>query len=202
MSLTLTRTDVQEFSRKNQYAMTMFMTAGCDYFACRCCLLNGLWSGFRLASEAVEKLLKASIFLRTGTHSKLKRLKRSDLHNPYRLKEELKSARADPRLDGYDDLLRKLHDEYQKRYPDNEITGQGVSSQELAQIDALFLYLVEALPMPDKVKYRSAFFAFLCDEKARRCQNYHWAIAQNPLLQKKMPLFEAKYHQVEKHLYG
>ena len=130
-------------------AMTMFMTASSDYFACRCCILNGLSSGFRLASEAVEKLLKASIFLRTGTQS---RLKGHDRHNPYRLKEELKSAHVDSTLDGYDPLLKKLHDHYQSRYPDNQTTGRGASGEELAEIDALFLYLVETLPMPDEVK--------------------------------------------------
>jgi hypothetical protein len=198
MPLALTRAEAQEFARKNQYAMTMFMTASSDYFACRCCILNGLSSGFRLASEAVEKLLKASIFLRTGTQS---RLKGHDRHNPYRLKEELKSAHVDSTLDGYDPLLKKLHDHYQSRYPDNQTTGRGASGEELAEIDVLFLYLVETLPMPDEVKYRSAFFAWLCDEDSRRnWRNYYWAVEGNQLLQGKMLLIEAKYQQVLKQL--
>ncbi len=59
MVLTLSRQDVEDFSRENQYAMMMFMDAGFDYNAARCCVLNALHSGFRLASDSVEKLLKA-----------------------------------------------------------------------------------------------------------------------------------------------
>jgi hypothetical protein len=200
MTLTLTRKEIDEYARKNRYAIMMFHIAASDYFACRCCILNMLSSGFRLASEAVEKLLKATIFLRSGAKCKLEASKR---HNPYLLKEELKSACLDPTLDGYDALLNKLHDHYQSRYPDNRTTGRGSSSQELPEIDALFLHLVEALPMPDEVKYRTKFFTELCDEDSRLYwRNYYWAVECNQLLQSKMPSIEAKYQQVLKHLYG
>jgi hypothetical protein len=199
MTLTLTRQDVSDFSRKNLYAGMMFMDAGFDYIACRCCILNMLHSGFRLGSEAIEKILKAHIYLTTGAKT---RLNGNDLHNPYQLKEELKAVRCDLRLDSFDDLLRKLHDHYQSRYFDNPTTGRGATSEELSQIDELFMYLVETLPMPDEVKYRSAFMAGLCDENSRRYwRNYYWAVERNPILQGKMPQIERTYRDVYEHLY-
>ena len=156
MALTLTRDEEAVYARKNQYALMMFMDAGLDYFACRCCILNGLDTGFRLASEATEKLLKAFIYLATGTKTTLTGYRR---HDPYLLKEELKAAHKDQQLDGFDDLLRQLHHHYQTRYFDNPATDQH-SPTRLDRIDDLFVYLVETLPMPDEVKYRSMFFAF------------------------------------------
>jgi hypothetical protein len=200
MQLTLTREQARQYAGKNQYAMMMFMDAGSDYFACRCCILNALHSGFRLASEAVEKLLKAFIFLQTGTKSTLKG---RDRHNPYLLKEELKASRPDQKLDSYDDLLHKLYDHFLSRYYDNPVTGKGASGEELPKIDELFLYLVETLPMPDEVKYRPAFFAEICDENSRRYwRNYYWAMERNEVLQRKMESIERSYQQVLKHLYG
>jgi hypothetical protein len=200
MLLTLSRQDIADFSHKNQYALMMFMDAGFDYIAARCCILNMLHSGFRLASDAVEKLLKAHIFLATAARTKLHR---KDLHNPYALKQELNSLRFDKRLDSYDDLLRKLYDHFEGRYFDNPVSGKGASSEELAQIDGLFMYLVETLPMPDEVKYRSSFLASLCDENSRTYwKNYYWAVERNPTLQAKMPQIEQTYQEVLKHLYG
>ena len=119
MALALTRKDVQEFARQKQYAMMMFMDAAGDYIACRCCILNALHSGFRLASEAVEKLLKAHIFLATGNKTTLRR---NDRHNPYLLKQEMNAALRDKKLDSFDDMLLKLYDHYQSRYFDNPRT--------------------------------------------------------------------------------
>jgi hypothetical protein len=200
MALTLTRQEVREYAHRNQYAMLMFMGASSDYFACRCCILNGLFCGFRLASEAVEKLLKAFIFLQTGARSTLKG---RDRHNPYLLKKELTALRPDKNLDTYDDLLQTLYDHFLSRYYDNPTTGKGASGEELPLVDELFLYLVESLPMPDEIKYRSAFFAHLCEENDRKYwRNYYWAMERNEVLNKKMPLIERTYQQVRSHLYG
>jgi hypothetical protein len=199
MPLTLTRSEVDEYARANKYAMMMFMDASSDYFACRCCILNALHSGFRLASEAVEKLLKALIYLTTGEKTKLRG---KDRHNPYLLKEELRAEHRDQVLDGFDDLFRKLYDHYQSRYFDNPVTGKGASSEELNQIDDLFIHLVETLPMPDEVKYRCKFFADLCEEDDRRYwRNYYWATERNRALKRKMEAIERRYQQVLAHLY-
>jgi hypothetical protein len=200
MTLTMTKPEVDDYARTNQYAMLMLFVAGSDYFACRCCILNMMSSGFRLASEAVEKLLKAYIFLETKQKTTLKQ---NDRHNPYLLKEELQSAlkARDTELDNFDGLLNQLFGHYQSRYPDNK--GQGsASSQELTQIDKLFIFLIEKLPMPDELKYRSGFFVSVYDSNARQFwRDYHWATEQNSLLQAKMPLIEQRYKEVFEHLY-
>jgi hypothetical protein len=199
MALSLTRADVEEYSRKNQYAMMMFMGAGSDYIASRCCILNTLFAGFRLASEAVEKILKAHIFLVTGEKTKLRG---NDRHNPYLLKQELNTVRQDRRLDTFDALLLKLYDHYQSRYFDNRVTGKGASGDELIQIDELFIYLVETLPVSDEVKYRTAFIAHLCEANDRQVwRNHYWAVERNQTLQPKIPQIERTYREVFEHLY-
>ena len=200
MNLTLTRQQVGEYASNNQYLMMMFATASEDYFACRCCILNMLSSGFRLASQAVEKMLKAHIFNATGQES---RLRGQERHNPYLLKVESTAARPDKRLDDFDELLKKLYDHYQSRYYDSPTSGKGASSEELRDIDELFVYLVESLPMPDEVKYRSVFFAGLCDENARRYwRNHYWAIERNQALQGKMASIGSKYQEVLNHFHA
>jgi hypothetical protein len=177
----------------------MFMSASDDYCACRCCILNMLSAGFRLASEAIEKMLKAFIYLQTGSPTKLKR---NDKHTPYLLKQELGETYHDQRLDSFDLLLRRLFDHYQTRYFDNPRSGEGASSEELPQIDDLFIYLVQNLPMPDEVKYRSKFFADLFDSNARKYwRNHHWLVEQNLALHSKMKTMEDRYQHVLMHLY-
>ena len=199
MTLVLTREDADEYARTNQYATMMLGNASADYFACRCCILNTLGTGFRLGSEAVEKLLKVFVYLVTDAKSTLKR---NDRHNPFLLKQELARVYSDPKLNSFDGLLRKLFEHYQSRYFDNAGKGEGASSEELPQIDDLFIHLIESLPMPDEVKYRSYFFSTLCDANARiYWGNYRWAIERNHVLQPKMPAIELRYRQVFKHLY-
>ncbi len=196
----MTKEQVADYAHDNQYAMMMFMGASWDYVAGRCCVLNKLYPGYRLMSEAAEKLLKAFIFLKSGARSTLRR---NDRHNPYRLKQELRTVHPDPKLDSFDDLLQRLYDHFQSRYYDNPTSGRGASSNELDQIDDLFIYLVETLPMPDEAKYRSTFFTGLCSPDMRRhWRHYHWTTESNRALQGKMEPIERKYKQVFEHLYG
>lgn len=197
--LTMTLHDTQKYSRANLYAMMMFRDAGLDYVACRCCTLNWLFTGLRLGSEAVEKLLKAFIFLKSGAKSSLTR---NDRHNPYLLKEELKKVHSDPQLDKYDSLLNKLFDHYQSRYWDNPVTGKGASTAEVHGIDDLFIYLTETLPMPDEVKYRTMFFVMLCDEGVRQhWRAYEWITKDNRAIQGKLDTMNQRYQEVFKRLY-
>ena len=54
-----------------------------DYVAARCCILNGLFPGFMLASQAVEKFLKALFVFECKEKVK-------NIHDPFGLKECLK----------------------------------------------------------------------------------------------------------------
>lgn len=61
--LTMTDEQVFEFARKNKAAMLMVDVAAKDYVACRCCLINGLFTGLVLGAQTVEKMLKGYILL-------------------------------------------------------------------------------------------------------------------------------------------
>src|ERR1051326_2341991 len=57
--------------------------------------------------------------------------------------------------------------------------------------------------MPEEVKYRSAFFASLCDENSRRYwNNYRWAMEHNQALRVRIMHIEKTYQEVVEHLYS
>jgi hypothetical protein len=144
-----------------------------------------------LASEAIEKLLKAAIFLESGEKMKSN-------HDASALKDKLKRLK-DYDLDKYDDQLKKLYDHYQSRYHDNPTTGKGASSEELPHIDALWLELMEKLPIPDEVKYLTAFFSYLADPNPYWL-NDHWLKLENQALAPKLNSIRAKYLEIRSHV--
>lgn len=188
--LTMTRQEVAGYFSERQYAGMRIYTATGDYTAARCCILNGLFSGFVLASEAIEKLLKAAIYLETGEEVMTG-------HDSFALKEKLKRAR-DYGLDGYDEILKKLYLHYQSRYHENH--GGGASSRELVEIDALWLELMEKLPIPDEAKYRTAFYSFIA-EPNEFWRNDVWLTTNNQALAPKMDAIKTRYQEVFRHLY-
>jgi HEPN domain-containing protein len=190
-TLTMSRQEVMKYWSDNKYAGMMIFAATDDYTAARCCIGNALFSGFILAAQAIEKLLKALIYLESG-----KGLKG---HNPFELKEKLKGLK-DNHLDQYDDVLKKLHDHYQGRYYDNVTTGKGASSEELLEIDALWLELMEKMPVPDEAKYRTAFFSFLAEPNPH-WHNDFWLKTGNAALAPQLISIIARYQQVKKHLH-
>jgi len=188
----MSRQEVSKFWSDNKYAAMMIFVATGDYIAARCCILNALFPGFVLASQAIEKLLKALIYLESREEMKTG-------HNPFDLKQKLKGLR-DYDLDKYDATLNKLYDHYQGRYHDNKTTGKGASSEELPEIDALWLELVEKLPVPDEAKYRIAFFDFLIDPNPH-WRNDVWLKTANRALAPKLIAITRRYQEVRSHLY-
>ena len=189
--------EVQKYCRKNKYATMRFFEASDDYIAARCCILNGLFSGFTLASQAVEKILKAFIYLESK-----KEARRG--HNLLELKNDLKKSK-DCGLDKYDNLLKKLYDHYLARYYEDdpgyhEDGTSGASSEELIEIDKLWLELVEKLPMPDEAKYRMKFFADLFEGNPYRNSKY-WVTRKNQVLKKQISTMEKRYGEVFQYLY-
>lgn len=198
MAYLLDRKGVMEWGTQHQYANMRFFGATEDYTAARCCILNGLFVGFTLASQAIEKLLKAIIFLETGKGMKTQ-------HNPYELKEKLKKIK-DYDLDSFDIMLKKLYDHYLARYYENDPKvhadgSSGASSEELVLIDELWFTLVEKLPMPDEVKYRMMLFANLFEPNPYWL-NGVWLTKNNSAFNKRKTVLSEKYTEVCKHLYG
>jgi hypothetical protein len=198
-SLTMSRADVDVYARANQYPTMMFMSAGDDYVASRCLILNALGVGSELFSRSVEKLLKACIFLETGNKTSLGR---RDRHQPFKLKQELEQGR-DYGLDKYDPLLQKMYGHFQRRYFDNPNQSKGASSEELEQFDELWIHLVEKIPFPIEVKYRSKLFGMLFSENGSKYwPGYrHWFTLNNKAIANKLQQMEKTYIAVEKHLY-
>lgn len=173
--------------------MLMFMKASDDYLAARCLIMNALFSGFTLASQAVEKLLRALIYLETGKKIKNKEI----FHDPFQLKEVI-------RIDSpkFDKTLKKLADHYSSRYHDGKIKydTNGASTEELDDIDNIWVFLIKKLPLPNEVKFRSAFFGYLFEGNAKLLFG-RWAILNNKALEKDLVYFEKKYKEVENYLY-
>ena len=191
MSCSLDRNGAANWGAQHQYAAMRFFDATQDYIAARCCILNGLHAGFILASQAVEKLLKAIIYLEST--EKIKG------HNPYELKERLKKSK-DYNLDNFDLMLKKLHDHYLSRYYEDS-PSVGASSEELPLIDELWFTLTEKLPMPDEVKYRTMFFTELLDPNPYWLNGF-WLTKDNLSFDKRKKILSRKYIKVRKHLYG
>jgi hypothetical protein len=188
----MSRQEVRDYWSNKKYASTMILAATNDYAAARCCIVNRLFPGFTLASQAIEKLLKALIFLSGGEEM-------DTCHDPFRLKEKLKGLK-DYELDKYDDVFKKLYDHFQSRYPDNKTTGKGASSGELPEIDALWLELSERLPVPDEAKFRLAFFTELLDPNPYWRTDY-WLKIENKALEPKMDSMKQRYEEIKMHLY-
>jgi len=192
----LTRKQVASYARENYDGAIGFLHyADYDYPAARCCILNNLNSGFILASQSIEKAFKALIYLESGE-------KIITNHDPFYLKEKLKKIK-DYDLDKYDDILKKLSDHFKTRYHDEKTTyGTKFSStEELKNIDSLWLELKDKLPIPDEIKYRTKFFCDIC-EPAEFNSNKFWLEKSNISLRIKIQSYKTRYNEIQKILYG
>lgn len=191
MALSLSKSQVDDFYSKNSYAMQMLMSAVPDYMAARCCLLYGLFSGLYLGSLAIEKTLKGIISIETKS-------KPRNIHNLVKLKDMLQKEK-DYGLNEYTDFLNKLFGDYQARYHDNPDRSMGMSTDELHQLDDLWVYLINAFPAPDEIKYRSIFFAFLFEPQASLYANV--MKQNNKALARELKSYGRKYKEVFIHVH-
>lgn len=199
-NFTLTHNTFQAYNKENAYAQIMFGDSGNDYIAARCLILNTLFmQGCIFYAQAVEKMFKALIFLETKRKSNLHN---NNLHNPFLLKEELKSAK-DYQIDKYDELLKRVYGHWQHRYFDNKYKSQSMSSSELDEYDILWMHLFEQAPFPVEVKYRLQFTPFLFDEEVLKYQPAyrHWATFENKSLLPKLGEMEKIHIAVKKYCF-
>lgn len=189
MTLTLNRNGINEFARKNQSAMLLIHQATEDYISARCLLLNGLMPGLTLASQSIEKYLKGFLLLRDNTINP-----RQFSHNLVDLFDNLKII-SNFNWDTYDNLISRLRGHYQARYPDNHDRSMSMSTVELIEIDQLAINLVEQMPMPDEVKYRSGLYVEVTDSNFTPI---NWAIKQNQAIN--LSKIVQRSNEVKKHL--
>lgn len=167
-----------DFARQNREGMLFLFVSVEDYVACRCCLLNGLLGGFQLGAQAVEKALKACLLLKNDILLKTHRLSE--------LAQEL-SEKAYLDLTPYMTTITVLEQCYNRRYPDNWRDSFGISTDYLKEVDRLFFHLMDTMPVPEEVKIRTPYFAYLFsnfNNNARdRLRGAHWMTVCNDSIQ-------------------
>ncbi len=184
MQCKLNKATLMDFSRTNQLAMMMMHQATSDYVGCRCCLLNGVFSGFELGAQAVEKHLKAMLLF-AHPNSNV----RSFSHKLPSLVETVhEKAIAD--LSKHSVTIQKLEGHYQARYPDNPRANNSSSTEELALIDVLIMEILEKMPVPYEVLLNSGVYARAIASSDRRVvfPDEHWLLLQNVILQTRVPV--------------
>jgi len=198
VAYTMTKKDVQTFARENQLAMEFLMIATDEYAAARCCLSNGLLAGLVLGAQAVEKYLKAFILFQNPTKN-VKKLshKISDLAKQASLLSQSFS------LTQYAQLIRRLEQHYEGRYPDNPDASKHKSSSEIDELDQLVIYLNEQMMFPPEVKYRSGFYAMANSslDKSVLLSTEAWIKTNNKALFPLLPSIQSQYLAVLNHFY-
>ncbi|MBE0468274.1 MAG: hypothetical protein IBX55_02030 [Methyloprofundus sp.] len=163
----------------NEQACSLLHTAACDYAAARCCLLNGLLSGFQLASQAVEKLIKASILFHEPTVN-IRTEYGHDLPSLLKGLETVLNHSIDPK---HHQTVDKLLLHYKSRYPDNPDRAMSASSDELDGIDELCFFLTSQLFVPSELKYRVGILARVCRDEPYPPDHY-WITQDNNFFKK------------------
>jgi HEPN domain-containing protein len=188
--------EVLEFSRKHKTAVPLYSEAADNYVAARCCLLNGLFTGLRLASEAVEKLLKAHILLLNPSENV-----KSFGHDIPRLAERLSELTGSPVSDSRQTLFARLKKHYDSRYPDNAVPFQTKSTGELREIDELVVELIEQTPLPEEVKFRTGLYVqlFITEEQPELAAWWtppRWILSDNRALAPRLEGLRQRFREV------
>lgn len=132
-----------------------------DYGAARCCLVHGLFSGFILAQQSIEKLLKA--YLRIAVPGGVR--PKGVLPNVHRSHDLIAHAReVDARFpslgleSNFTPLLTRLSQHFQGKYPDSGVGHLNASSAEVHELDTIAVLLFTSLPLPVDLKVRTGIY--------------------------------------------
>ena len=183
-----TQKEIMDYFKEYKDGTIIFYDSIDDYIVSRFLINQGfLREGLIFGCQSIEKMLKSFILLIKKKISKKNNLS----HNPFDLKEELKENFS-LNLEKYNDLLKRLFGHYQSRYMDNSNQVTFKKSWELKEIDELYLYLLENLPLISEIKYKARFFQYLFSKHSQ--DNYSEALKEhNDLLKKKIPEFKVKW---------
>lgn len=150
------------FHRANEDAMTICNKGVSDYVASRCLLFNGqIAQGLTLASQAVEKVLKSQYVIRGGTKPLYG--KKGLGHDVPKIASELRNEPSISfDLSRYDTLFNRLIVNYDLRYPNNwdrrGLMNWSQSTDEIHEMDELFLHLFDNFPVPREVNILTCYF--------------------------------------------
>jgi hypothetical protein len=140
---------------------TLFVRAAAeDYIAARCCLLNSLLSGLVLAEQAIEKILKAYIYLQDPSI----RLVSAELHSIELLATRVTAMFPQLTWPVEQSFLEKLTLYFNTKYPDAKSEHpRSRSTAELISLDILFIYLCVELPFNPDLKGRIGIYPWIGD---------------------------------------
>jgi HEPN domain len=120
-------TELLNFNSTYKAAVGFLELGTDDYVASRCCLLNGIFPGLRLGTEAVEKYLKAFILYR-GDNTKY----RQSIKDLAAAASNIEPAFSTVR---FSHIIDRLETHYRHRYPDVSDFKHDARTDELAGID-------------------------------------------------------------------
>lgn len=139
--------DLKRSTSDDEYYINTLFIVFHDYAGCRCAFRNlCIMSGFILAEQCVEKLLKAWIYVKSG---EVKKIKGQDPHCLEALADRSMNFDSGPiDFSKWRPLLGKLTDSFNGKYADGKKSGKrdSKSSRELDSIDELVCKLLSALP--------------------------------------------------------
>jgi hypothetical protein len=128
-----TKAALQDFLRKNRDAWMFAKKASDDYLLARFGLLNALWSGFEMATQATEKLIKSYLLFADsslkGSAEEVRKVvskESKSLGRTYELGHDVEaclSLASKIGLSVSENLkkrIKRINDYYSLRYPDNK----------------------------------------------------------------------------------
>lgn len=192
--------EIQHFAREHKKALMLLFAATQDYAAARCLLLNGLFSGLAIGSQALEKYLKAAILLADPAFP-VRRLAHS-ISEAWQI-----AAPIFPEIgsSGFSEIADRFTLHYRERYPDNPNQTQSKSTGELAGLDQFIVAINENLPCPLNVKFRSGLYAAITrsiEQDGFLWSEELWIKKQNFALGPKLPDIEKTYYGVMEEIYS
>lgn len=148
--------DLQKFLRSNKDAWRFVWKATDDYLLARFGILNALWSGFEMATQATEKLLKGYILFTdralSGDADKVRRAVDAKARALGRTQERghdveacivLASAAGLPYSIDLRPRLARINSYYSQRYPDGAEL-QSLSTKEVEDVDEAIFEIWDA----------------------------------------------------------
>lgn len=192
MNEILTSAEVQAFSSANQAAMLLMNRGAMDYVGARCCLLNHVFSGFELSSQAVEKHLKAMLLFNSPGDNV-----RGYSHKVTELAAAAQSAGLVD-LSAHQETISRLHGHYQARYPDNPGQLPTSSTAEIVEIDLLLDQIIAAIPIPSDVLIRTGVYVralMMIERPELPWSETAWLLQGNMPLVARLPSLAERLHR-------
>jgi hypothetical protein len=192
---------LQQFLLQNSKATRLLYTAAQDYASARCLLLNHLLAaGLTMGAQAIEKFLKAYVLLKSPS-TDVKAMS----HNLQKLLTKADDLSLGLGFSKYPSLMDRFGRHYNNRYPDNAISRDSMSSEELFELDEFVMFINENMPCPPDVRCRTGLFAAAASSLFNGgtvTPWERWIKESNRALHPRLPQIEANFRTSQANLYS